>query len=263
MILPENSQITPHPNRNSPMRAIAGFIFIAGLTLSTCALANTVKTPKKPKIWSGSAAFGYSSVTGTYPSLSLNSKDWIRWQYQRWENRARLSYNYTAASTAVYANRLVLQNQSRYYFKPKVHYVFGDIRYDRNPFDGYYYHLAEIIGEGNIIHLNKTMSLDYQVGVGAQEDQPIGLKYQTNPAARLAVEYEWHLTRHATFKEDVTALLSTANNNTYESVTSVQTRLYGPLSLQLSYTATYNELPVISYYKKLNTITTADLMYKF
>ena len=263
MTLPKKSQIPPHPTYDRPTPFIMGLFLFAGLTLSTCALADTVKTPKKPKIWSGSAAFGYSSVTGTYPSLSFNSKDWIRWQYQRWENRAHLSYNYTAASTAVYANRLVLQNQSRYYFKPKVHYVFGDIRYDRNPFDGYYYHLVEIIGEGNIIHFNKTMSLDFQGGVGAQEDQPIGLKYQANPAARLAVEYEWHLTRHATFREKVTALLSTANNNTYESVTSVQTRLYGPLSLQLSYTATYNELPVISYYKKLNTITTADLMYKF
>ena len=263
MIFPKNSQITPHPNHNIPTRAIEGFIFIVGLTLSAYALANTAKTPKKSKIWSGSAAFGYSSVTGTYPSLSLNSKAWIRWQYHRWENRVRLSYNYTAAATSVYANRLVLQNQTRYYFKPKVHYVFGDIRYDRNPFDGYYYHLAEIIGEGNLIPLNKTMSLDYQGGVGAQEDQPIGLKYQTNPAARLAVKYEWHLTRHATFSEKVLALLSTANNNTYESVASVQTRLYGPLSLQMSYTATYNERPVISYYKKLNTITTADLMYKF
>ena len=263
MTLPKKSQIPPHPKYDRLTPFIMSFFLFAGLTLSTCALANTAKMPKKPKIWTGSAAFGYSSVTGTYPSISLNSKDWIRWQYHRWENRARVSYNYTAASTSVYANRLVLQNQTRYYFKPKVHYVFGDIRYDRNPFDGYYYHLAEIIGEGNIISLNKTMSLDFQGGVGAQEDQPIGLKYQTNPAARLAVEYEWHLTRHATFKEKVTALLSTANNNTYESVTSVQTRLYGPLSLQMSYTATYNELPVISYYKKLNTITTADLMYKF
>lgn len=66
MIFPKNSQITLHPNYNKPTRAIAGFIFIVGLTLSTCALANTTKTPKKPKIWSGSAAFGYSSVTGTY-----------------------------------------------------------------------------------------------------------------------------------------------------------------------------------------------------
>ena len=257
MRLPSTSQISSHAKCGSYKLFIMNLILIAGLTSSTCALAKT------PKLWSGSAAFGYSSVTGTYPSLSLNSKDWIRWQYHRWENRAHLSYNYTAASTAIYANRLVLQNQARYYFKPKVHYVFADIRYDRNQFDGYYYHLAEIIGEGNIIHLNKAMSIDYQGGVGAQEDRPIGLKYQSSPAARLAVEYEWHLTRHATFKENVTALLSTANNNTYESVTSVQTRLYGHLNLQLSYTATYNEFPVISYYKKFNTITAVDLMYRF
>jgi putative salt-induced outer membrane protein len=62
-------------------------------------------------------------------------------------------------------------------------YVFADIRYDHNQFDGYYYHLAEIIGEGNIIHLDKAMSINYQGGVGALEDQPIGLKYQTSPAA--------------------------------------------------------------------------------
>jgi putative salt-induced outer membrane protein len=174
-----------------------------------------------------------------------------------------VSYNYTAASTAIYANRLVLENQSRYYFKQKINYAFADIRYDRNQFDGYYYHLAEIVGEGNIIHIDKSMSINYQGGVGALEDQPIGLKYKTSPAARLAVDYQWHLTRHATFKEAVTALLSTANNNTYESVTSLQTGLYGNFKLQLSYTATYNEFPVISYYKKLNTITSADLMYKF
>jgi len=260
MRLPSTSQIPSHKKYGVYIIFSITFVFIAGLTSFTCAFANTAK---KPKLWSGSVAFGFSSATGTYPSLNLHSNDWVRWQYRRWENRAHVSYNYTAASTAVYANRLVLENQFRYYFKPNIHYVFGDIRYDRNQFNGYYYHLIETIGEGNIVSIDKTMSIDYQGGIGAQEDQPIGMKRQTNPAARLAVGYQWHLTRHATFKETVTALLSTANNNTYESVTSLQSRLYGPLALQLSYTATYNEFPVISYYKKFNTITAADLKFHF
>ncbi len=260
MRLPSTSQMASHPKYGGYIIFSINFVFIAGLTLFTCALANTAKTPK---LWSGSAAFGFSSVTGTYPSLTLHSDDWVRWQYHRWENRAHVSYNYTAASTAIYANRLVLENQFRYYFKPKIRYVFADIRYDRNQFDGYYYHLTETMGEGNIVHLNKTMSIDYQAGIGVQEDQPIGMKHQTSPAARLAVGYQWHLTHHATFKEAITALLSTANNNTYESVTSLKSRLYGPLALQLSYTATYNEFPVIGYYKKFNTITAADLKYRF
>lgn len=260
MRLPSTSQIPSHKKYGVCIIFSITFVFIAGLTSFTCAFANTAK---KPKLWSGSVAFGFSSATGTYPSLNLHSNDWVRWQYHRWENRAHVSYNYTAASAAIYANRLVLENQFRYYFKPNVHYVFGDIRYDRNQFNGYYYHLIETIGEGNIVPLGKTMSIDYQGGIGAQEDQPIGMKYQTNPAARLAVGYQWHLTRHAIFKENVTALLSTANNNTYESVTSLQSQLYGPLALQLSYTATYNEFPVISYYKKFNTITAADLKFHF
>ena len=257
MRLPKTSQIPFHNKYGKRIIFVLIFIFPAWIASITCAVAKT------SKLWSGSAAFGLSSATGTFPSLNLNSHDWVRWQKHHWQNRAHVSYNYTAASSAIYANRLVLGNQTRYYFKPKIRYVFANIRYDRNQFNGYFYHLTEIIGEGNVIHLNRTMSLDYQGGIGAQEDQPIGQKHQTSPAARLAVSYRWHLTHHATFKEAITTLLSTANNNTYESITSLESRLYGNFNLQLSYTATYNEFPVISYYKKFNTITTADLMYHF
>ncbi|WP_163099521.1 DUF481 domain-containing protein [Acidithiobacillus ferrianus] len=254
------SEVSPAPSHKQYGRHVMCLVI---LSIATWMGSSTGAVAKTSKPWSGSAAFGFSSVTGTFPSLNLHSDDWIRWRKYHWENRAHMSYNYTAASATIYANRLVLGNQTRYYFKPKIHYVFGDIRYDRNQFNGYFYHLIEIIGEGNIIHLNRTMSIDYQGGIGAQEDHPIGRKSQVNPAARLAVSYEWHLTRHADFKEALTTLLSTANNNTYESVTSVQSRLYGNFSLQFSYTATYNEFTAISYYKKFNTITAADLMYHF
>lgn len=238
------------------MKLVLAFAFIILMESSTCVLAKTTSP------WSGSAALGFSNTTGTFPSLNLNSKDWVRWKSRHWQNRAHVSYNYTAASTAIYANRLVLENQSRYFFRPTARYGFVNIRYDRNPFDGYFYHLSEILGEGDVIHLNKAMTLNVQGGIGALEDQPIGQQAQTNPAARLAVGYQWHLTPHATFGESITALLSTANNNTYESVTNLRTRLYGPLALQVSYTATYNEL-YLPNYAKLNTITAVNLVYNF
>lgn len=59
MRLPSTSQISSHAKCGSYKLFIMNLILIAGLTSSTCALAKT------PKLWSGSAAFGYSSVTGT------------------------------------------------------------------------------------------------------------------------------------------------------------------------------------------------------
>lgn len=211
--------------------------------------------------WSGDVGLGLSNTTGTNATLSVNTKDDLHWKSPLWHNRTHLSFNYTSSGGTVSANRLVVANQTKRLFNPS-EYLYGNIRYDRNPFDGYFYHLSQTVGYGQTIALGRQMTLSAEIGAGALEDHPIGQAASAHYVSRFAGNYHWQISQHVVFKEDATALISSSGNNSYESDTSLKTRVYGPIALQMSYTATYNAR-VPSGYKRLNTITAVNLVYNF
>ena len=216
---------------------------------------------KSSSPWSGDVGLGLSSTTGTNTSLSVNTKDDLRWKGPLWHSHTHLSFNYASSSGAVSANRLVVANQTKRLLSPS-EYLYGNIRYDRNPFDGYYYHLSETLGYGQTIALGHRMTLSAEIGAGTLEDHPIGQSARVHYLSRLAGNYRWHISKHVVFKEDLTALVSSSGTNSYESNTSLQTRVYGPIGMQMSYTATYNT-QVPAGYQRLNTITAVNLVYSF
>ncbi len=236
------------------LRAGLLFLFLSGLAGPGWAKVG------KPA-WSGNIGLGASSSTGTSQSLSANTQDALHWHEGQWEDSAHLDYNYAQSQGIVDADRLVLQNQARYLFTP-AEYAFGNLRYDRNHFDGYYYRMDETLGYGRRWHPHRDMRLDLEAGAGAREAHRIGSRSHLRPILRLHGRYQWNLDRHAAFSQSVDAILASNGANTYESVTALRSQVYGPLAMKLSYTATYNTQVPISY-QKLNTLAAVNLVYNF
>ncbi|WP_414039156.1 YdiY family protein [Acidithiobacillus sp. M4-SHS-6] len=215
---------------------------------------------KKPE-WSGSIGLGFSSSTGTSQALNLNTDDTLLWHRGPWANQNRLLYNYATSQGEVSADRLDVSNQTRYDFVLN-QYVFGDLNYHRNHFDGYYFRADETLGYGHFFVLNPVSHLRLEAGAGVRQSHPIGGDFSIHPVARLYGKYLWKFSPHAHLSEAVDAILADNGANTYNSILALTSPLYGPLNLRLAFIATYNT-EVQSGYKPLNTLTTINLAYQF
>ncbi len=215
---------------------------------------------KKPE-WSGTVGLGLSSSTGTSQALNLNTDDALLWHRGLWSNQSRLLYNYATSQGEVSADRLDVSNQTRYDIALQ-QYLFANLNYHRNHFDGYYYRADETLGYGHFFILNRVSHLRLEAGAGVRQSHPIGGVYSTHPIARLYGKYLWQFSPHAHLSEAVDAILADNGANTYNSIFSVVSPLYGPLNLRLAFIATYNS-KVQPGFKPLNTLTTINLAYNF
>ncbi|WP_253253861.1 DUF481 domain-containing protein [Acidithiobacillus marinus] len=215
---------------------------------------------KKPE-WSGSVGLGFSSSTGTSQSLNLNTDDKLLWHRGPWANQSRLLYNYATSQGEVSADRLDVNNQTRYDFALN-QYIFGNLNYHRNHFDGYYFRAEETLGYGHFFVLNRVSNLRLEAGAGVRQSHLIGGDFSTHPIAQLYGKYLWQFSPHAHLSEAVDAILADNGANTYNSILALTSPLYGPLNLRLAFIATYNT-KVQPGYKPLNTLTTINLAYEF
>lgn len=215
---------------------------------------------KKPE-WSGSVGLGFSNSTGTSQALNLNTDDNLLWHRGPWANQSKLLYNYATSQGEVSADRLDVSNQTRYDFALN-QYLFGNLNYHRNHFDGYYFRADETLGYGHFFVLNRVSHLRLEAGAGVRQSHPIGGNYSNHPIARLYGKYLWQFSPHAHLSEAVDAILADNGANTYNSILALTSPLYGPLNLRLAFIATYNT-KVQPGYKPLNTLTTINLAYEF
>ena len=224
------------------------------------AMISLNKFAKKPE-WSGTVGLGFSSSTGTSQALNLNTDDTLLWHRGPWLNQSLLLYNYATSQGTVNADRLDVSNQTRYDIAIQ-QYLFGHLSYHRNHFDGYYFRADETVGYGHYFNLSRASLLTLEAGVGARQSHPIGGDYSTRPIARLYGKYLWKFSPHAHLSEAIAAILANNGANTYNSILSVVSPLYGAFNLHLAFIATYNTK--VQYgYQPLNTLTTINLDYDF
>ena len=230
-------------------------LIVAVPALSFAAAAN------HPQGFSGNVGLGFSNSTGTSQALSINTEDALYWLRGPWSNDAKLAYNYARTSGIVSADRLAIDNTTKYLFDENT-YAFGQLNYVRNHFDGYFYRVDESAGIGHYLYPAANMRLALEAGVGAREAHRIGYAAELNPVAQLSAKYRWQISKGARLTEGVEALLAPNGANTYQSLLAVDTPLLGSLGMRFSFLASYNT-QVPTGYKPLNTLTAVNLVYHF
>ena len=230
-------------------------------TLALCGPAPCLAATSPPQGFSGNLGLGFSNSTGTSQALSINTEDALHWLRGPWSNDSTLAYNYARNSGVVSADRLALNNSTKYLFAKNT-YAFGSVDYVRNHFDGYFYRVDEFAGVGHYLYPAEDMRLALQAGIGARESHRIGFAPALNPSAQLAAKYRWQISKAARLTEDVDADLVEGGANTYQSLLALDTPLLGSLGMRFSFLATYNtQVPVG--YKEVNTLTAVNLVYHF
>jgi putative salt-induced outer membrane protein YdiY len=239
-------------------------IFIASLLLiSNCILIKNVFAIKSIKNIKIGLSLGLSNTTGTLPSISLNTRNYIKYinKKSKWRHKLKLDYTYIEASGALSYLRLVLQEYSKYKFT-KLLYFFGNTRYDRNITTGFEYIINENIGAGLKFKISKKSKLFLEFAPGIRQEKIIRGNYYGGISSMFDAKYYYKINKNLTFQERLRMYLANRGGNLYSSFTELSTKIIKRLYLVLEYELNYQTIAPPGF-KQFNTISSANIKVKF
>ncbi|PIJ51852.1 hypothetical protein BL250_06180 [Erwinia sp. OLTSP20] len=213
-------------------------------------------TAKKP--FDGDIAAGYLAQSGNTRSSSATASANATWYqpstaYSLWGNAANTSSN-DERSSETYA----LGGRSRYNVND-FDYLFGQVSWLSDRFNGYDGRTVAAIGYGRQILNGPVHSLRAELGPGVRYDDYREGGHKTQALAYGALTYQWQLTDNTKFIQGVSVLGS--DDTTVNSETGLQVALNEKFALKLAYNVTWNQHPPESAPDHTDTKTVLQLSY--
>ncbi len=222
-------------------------------------------TQEKPKVnhWKGtSIGAGYVANTGNTTSENFNLNANIQYTKNKWVHTGIASYQFDhTRKSGTTANKLVLQQRSQYNFTTS-NSLYTQIKYTNDKFDGYQYVLNLNAGYGFNLGVPHNMSLNLFLGPGVRRS----VLEQTNqtqddPSLQIGSNYSWTINEKTTLTEQLQTNIAKINVNT-TSDTTLATKLFDNVSLQLSYQLSNDSKPVDGK-SKFNSTSSVLFAYTF
>ncbi len=231
--------------------------------------------PPPQEVWTGKGQAGYSSSHSTADSKAANAAIDMAYLDGDWKHALHLGGLYGVSNSVVSAERWDVLWQTNYELT-KALYTFGNAHYSHDMFNGFQYQETASLGVGYKLIDTKATQLETQLGVGFTKLRPEALS--TDPASGAVVARTLEpgksgaaLTAGVNYSQaltDTTALsdkllvayssFDTLVTNTIALNVKVSTKL----ALSLGYNIQDNSAPPPGT-KKLNTLTTVNLVYAF
>ncbi len=213
----------------------------------------------------GSYTRGNSDAIALYGALKLN-KEGLHWRHAI---TARADYAKSAGTLSTDKDTAAYQPQ--YKFNDRF-YAYGLGQFDRDEILGFGRRFTEGVGLGYTVLPASDLHLDLDAGPAVRETHYIDPLGETTDAearhgddtrigARGSVNFLWKPNAALQFTE-VAAVFFLPENSNITSTTSLDTKLFGPLKLRLSYNLTYEQdTPTVA--RSFDTITTASVVFSF
>ncbi|HTY49685.1 MAG TPA: DUF481 domain-containing protein [Steroidobacteraceae bacterium] len=130
--------------------------------------------PAPPPPWLINAQAGYVSSKGNTNATTANVKLDVVHQYDVWKHELSLQYVYGTQNGYTNAERLDAMWQSNYNFSGRL-YVFGQLVFDDDQFNGFEYQGTASAGLGYSIFKTAATMLNVQLGAGYSRMRPMTL----------------------------------------------------------------------------------------
>lgn len=132
------------------------------------------KTPPPPPPWVINAQAGYVSSRGNTDATTANVKLDVIHQYDEWKHELSLQYVYGTQNGFTTAERFDGMWQSNYDFSSNL-YVFGQLLFDDDQFNGFEYQATASTGLGYSVLKTTATTLNVQLGAGYSRMRPMTL----------------------------------------------------------------------------------------
>ncbi|MDO8954140.1 MAG: DUF481 domain-containing protein [Gammaproteobacteria bacterium] len=205
-------------------------------------------------------AAGGTLNTGNTGSLQLTANGLLQYTYHQWIHSISLNYQREQnRDDGLKANHLFLQGQSLYNLDKK-QFLFTQLNYTQDKFDGYNYIVNLSAGYGRNIDMPKNMLFSWMAGPGINQYQDVNNVQVTRPSIEGAINYVWDIRSDLQFSENLESIATTANIRTI-STTGLTTKLTDDFNLELMFQAIDDDHPPAGKVG-FNTITSVQLSYQ-
>lgn len=230
--------------------------------------AETVKTPPAVHPWKGSnVQLGGTMNTGNTDLLNFNSTVNLQYKKGSWDDAGRANYQYGTQDGALIAQVLSLNNQTNFYFNGKQqNFIFLKESYLQDWFSPYRYQASASTGYGRDLYKTDRVRWSVQAGPGYRFAQARNDPSEKEDSVILntGTKLAWQITPNLSFSQDI----SNEYGSSYDylhTVTELMSKLYGHLSLGLTFTVDYYSRipPDSSFTVRTDTTTAVNLVYTF
>ena len=208
--------------------------------------------------WKGEADLGGSYSSGNGNALSVYGAIKLNKEGLRWRHAITGRIDYAKSSGTLSTDKDTAAYQPQYKINDRL-YAYGLGQFDRDQILGLRWRFTE--STGYTVLPGTSLHLDLEAGPALRETRYVGDGRVTRVAGRGSVNFLWKPNANIQLTE-VSAVFFESDNANITSTTALDTKLFGPLKVRLSYNLTYEQdTPTVA--KSFDTITTASIVYSF
>lgn len=218
------------------MRGAATFALTCLALISS--FAARAQPPGQETGVSGTAALGYLATSGNTESTNANAAVAVVYQLPIW--RHAFDLNAVSASTADTTTAEAYRGayEARRAFGEH-NYLFASLDYKRDRFSGYAEQVSQTIGYGRRLIERESHVLDAGIGYGARQAELQDGSGEDDQIVRGSVDYVWTMSDTTEFEQTL-VVESGSTNTSMEAQSALRARLFGNVSLVVSYRLKHN-----------------------
>lgn len=221
----------------------------------------TEEAPEPPPIpWKGKGELGGYLAKGNSDYFGINAGVALSHEGRIWRHNVKAQADYQENEGDPTRQRFLLSYQPNYRFDERT-YIYGLTQYEHDRFLGYDSRYSLSSGIGYRTRQGRPVSVELEAGPAYRFTNFVDGGHESTPAARGSVNVEWKLAPTLSFAQNAAAYLD-GENNTLNTTSALNAKLFGPLSARLSYNVQYESAPPDGR-ETTDTMSRISLVYDF
>jgi putative salt-induced outer membrane protein len=212
--------------------------------------------------WRGEIDLGGSYTRGNTDAVSIYGALKLNKEGLHWRHAVSARADYAKSAGALSTDKDTAAYQPQYKFDERF-YAYGLGQFDRDEILGFSRRFTQSVGAGYTVLPGNILHLDLEAGPAVRETRYAGTARFSDTAVggRASVNFLWKPNGAIQFTEKA-AVFFLPDNTNITSTTALDTKLFGPLRVRLSYNLTYEQdTPTVA--RSFDTITTASIVFAF
>jgi len=210
-------------------------------------------------LWDGQIELGGFRTTGNTDTVGLSGALRMKREGLKWRHKFEASADYQQSAGLTSRERYTGSYENNYKFDEKA-YLVSLVQYENDRFLGYDARYAASAGLGYRA-LEGRITLDLEAGPAMRSTRFTAGGSETAIAGRGSIDFSWKLSPTVKLEQDVSLYVDKINSSVV-GTTSLNAKLFGPLSARFSYHVQFEGEPIDGR-EQLDTLSRASLVYDF
>ncbi|WP_039393901.1 DUF481 domain-containing protein [Novosphingobium sp. MBES04] len=212
------------------------------------------------QLWKGQIDLGGFRNTGNTSNFGVTGGFKADRQGIKWQHTITATANYQETDSTVTTNKYLLAYQPRFTLH-EGYFIYGRAQYERDPISGFENRYSLSGGLGRRLIRTDRMTLSVEAGPAMRMIDYVDEPSETQYSALMSVDFAWKLNNTVKLSQVASGYVST-ENNTFTSLTALETAMTKNLKLKLSYNFEHETAPAAGTLKT-DTISSFSVVYGF